>query len=169
MTPDINSSNCGAPTLNTLKSCSPLLIKRFSASSFDAKWICENLAIACLDSPSILPDSSPAWMWATGIFMCEPAIAAINCSPLSPASKIISGLLWSSMSTKDSPNADNDFTILWGVNPPKVIKGLYSTVNPSLANSLMLSPNSGKRCIFVASIWYSKDGSSSIKRNIGLM
>ena len=77
------------------------------------KCKCENFPIACLDCPSIFPESSPAWICAVGILLYAAVTQAAKLSDLSPAIITQLGFVLKSISLNDIINTPRDFVIVY--------------------------------------------------------
>ena len=59
----------GQPTLSTVSGRSPSLTIRSAASAHAGKWMCANLVTAWRMLSSIVPETSPPIVCASGMFM----------------------------------------------------------------------------------------------------
>jgi hypothetical protein len=104
---------------------------RSAASEHAGKWTCANFVTACRIDSSMLPDTSPPIVCASGMFMYVAARAVAMVSKRSPTVITTSGSSRSKAVGSSRSPSPVDFAIVPGVSPSISMKTFSSGSKPS--------------------------------------
>ena len=136
-----------------------------SAAPFDeGKWMCANFVTAWRIDSSMLPETSPPIVCASGRFMYVAASAVAIVSKRSPTVITTSGWSRSNAVGSSSSPSPVDFAIVPGVSPSISMKTRSSGSKPSRSITSITVPYRSSKAEAPTTSWSSVSGWSRIAR-----